>query len=92
MDETTFKATVKTLKFHKDVNKIEVSGNTVTAYWVNDKNEAEKSFSTSLSPATQALDPASAAYAEAVARDFVTAWDAKKAERKKDKDKGDDKD
>lgn len=92
MDETTFKATVKILKFHKDVSKIEVTGDTVTAHWVNDKSEAEKSFSTSLSAATQALDPASPAYAEAVARDFVTAWDAKKAERKKDKGGKDDKD
>lgn len=91
MDEATFKTTVKTLKFHKDVTKVEVSGSTVTTHWLNDKKEP-KSYSTSLSAATQALDPASPAYAEAVARDFVTAWDAKKAERKKDKGGKDDKD
>lgn len=85
MDLTTFKTTVKELKFHKDVTKVEVSGDTVTTHWLNEKKEP-KSYSTTLSAATRALDPASPAYAEAVARDVVTAWDAKKAERKKNKD------
>jgi hypothetical protein len=73
MDEATFQATVKSLKFHKEVSKIEVSDGTVAAHWVNDKNETEKSYSAVLSPETQGLDPNSPAFAEAAAKDFVAA-------------------
>lgn len=86
MDEAKFKAAVKTLKFHKDVTRIAVAGNAVEVFWKNEKN-AERSFSAPLSASTQALDSAGAPFAEAAAKDFVTLWDVKKAERKDKKDK-----
>ena len=92
MDEATFKATVKTLKFHKDVKKLELAGDKLTAHWTNDKGDADKDFSVTLSAATKALDASGSAFAEAAAKEFVTAWDAMKAERKKDKKDKKDKD